>query len=408
MVCALSNLMKRLTCERGQATVMVALSLLFLLGFVGLTIDVGLLFQSKRTMQVAADAAAVAGAGESPADSSGSAATLVTPFAKAAAAANGYTDGSNGVTITVNRPAQTGPHTSDPNSTEVVVSQAQSTTFMALLGFPSVMVKARAVAIKGAAASQACITALDPSGSDALYLQGNSTLSAPACGVVVDSTASDAIYLKGNKASITAASIGGVGGCQSNPSSACTGNVSPGVTTVAPATDPLYFLPDIPDSPSGCVAAPANGKLTTAGCYSGNFTINAMASGTYTFTGNVTLGTVTASGVTLLLSKNATFGVGTGTVNLSPPTSGTYEGVVLYQSRTNSNQLQLQFGSSSAAINGVIYAPDAEIYLQDSGGGVTLTSDLVAKSINNKASTLTVTSYSKTNGSVLSGVAIVE
>jgi len=383
---------------------MVALSLLLLFGFLGLTVDVGLLFQVKRTMQTAADASAIAGAGEFPADAAPY--TQVVSYGKAAAAANYYTDGVNGVTVTVHPQALYGVHKS-LGDVEAIVSQSRSTFFMAMLGIPSVTVTARAVAIKGAAASQACVTALDPTGSDALYVQGNATLSAPACGVVVDSTASDAIYLKGNAASISAASVSAVGGCQSNPSSACSNNVSPGVTTVAPATDPLYFLPDIPDSPSGCVAAPANGVLTP-GCYSGSVTIKGLSAGTYTFTGSVTLGTVTASGVTLLLSKNASFSLGTGTVNLSPPTSGTYQGVVLYQSRTNSNQLQLQFGSSSMTINGVIYAPAAQIYLQDNGGGVTLTADLVAQSIYNKASTLTVTSYSKTHGSVLSGVALVE
>lgn len=398
--------MKRSLCERGQATVMVALSLLFLLGFVGLTIDVGLLFQAKRTMQIAADAAAVAGAGEYPADSSPY--SQVVSYGKAASTANGYTDGSNGVTVTVNPTALYGSH-KNAGDVEAIVSQSRNTFFMALLGFPSMTVTARAVAYKGAAASQACITALDPSGSQALYSQGNATLSAPACGVVVDSTAPDAIYLKGNSASINAASVGAVGGCQSNPSSACNNNISPAPTTIAPATDPLYFLPDVPDTPSPCSAAPGNGNLTTAGCYTGNFTINAMAPGTYTFTGNVTLGgSLSATGVTLLLSKNASLDTGNGTATLSAPTSGTYNGVVIYQSRTNANQLQLQFGSSSALFTGIIYAPAAQVYLQDHGGGVTVTADLVVKSIYNKASTLTVTSYSKTNTSVLSGVAIVE
>ncbi len=387
---------------------MVALCLLFLLGFVGLTIDVGMLFQTKRTMQIAADAAAIAGAGEIPADSSPW--TQVTSYAKVASAANGYTDGSNGVTVTVQSPAASGPYAGKVGSAEVVISQAQKTSFMALMGFTSMTVKARAVAIKGAAASQACVTALDPSGSDALYEQGNATLSAPACGVVVDSTAPDAIHVKGNSAIINAASVGAVGGCQSNPSSACTSNITPAPAQIAPSTDPLYFLPDIPDSPSGCVAAPGNGKLTAAGCYNGNFTINSMSPGTYTFTGNVTLGgSLSATGVTLLLSKNASLDAGNGSASLSAPTtSGTYQGIVLYQSRTNTNQLQIQFGSSSTLFTGVIYAPAAQIYLQDNGGGATVTADIVAKSIYNKASTLTITSYSKTNTSVLSGIALVE
>ena len=53
-----TNTMRRLMCERGQSTAIVAISMLVLLGFVGLTVDAGLLFHAKRTMQAAADAAA--------------------------------------------------------------------------------------------------------------------------------------------------------------------------------------------------------------------------------------------------------------------------------------------------------------------------------------------------------------
>ncbi len=48
--------------ERGQTIILVALSLPLLLGFVGIATDVGALFKDKRTMQTAADAAAIAGA----------------------------------------------------------------------------------------------------------------------------------------------------------------------------------------------------------------------------------------------------------------------------------------------------------------------------------------------------------
>jgi len=379
---------------------MVALSLLVLLGFVGLTADVGLFFHAKRTMQTAADAAAIAGAAEYPADSSPW--TLVTSNAKAASAANGYTDGSNGATVTVNTPATSGSH-KGTGTVEVIVSQPQSTLFMALLGFNSMTVNARAVAVKGYP-SQACLTVLSPNGSQALELQGKFTLSAPNCGVAVNSTASDAIDVTGNAGSLTAGSVGVVGGC----SGKCTNTIDPDPVAMAPTSDPLYFLPAIPDFPTGCIAAPKSGSLSPNTCYSGDVTLSGtLPSGTYTFTGNVTAGAVTGTGVTLLLSKNASFSV-SGDTNLTPPTSGTYQGVVIYQSRTNTNQIQIQKGSSDSTITGVIYAPSAQVYLQDNGGGVTMTADLVVGSLFVKASTLNLTSYSQSNGSVLSRVVLVE
>ena len=48
--------------EAGQVLVMTALSMTVLVGFLALAIDVGMLFRAKRNMQIAADAAAIAGA----------------------------------------------------------------------------------------------------------------------------------------------------------------------------------------------------------------------------------------------------------------------------------------------------------------------------------------------------------
>jgi Flp pilus assembly protein TadG len=406
----LSNSMKRLLCERGQSTIFVALSLLVLLAFLGLAIDVGLLFHARRTMQTAADAAAITGAAEWPGDSTPY--TLVKSYAKAAAAANGYTDGSNGVTITVYPPAATGPYAGKAGSVEVIVSQARRTFFMALMGFTTMPVNARAVAIKGGnAPSMSCLTVLNPSAAQALELQGKFDLSAPACGVAVNSKNADAIDVTGNAGTLTAKYVGVAGGCQSNPTTACSTNIQPAPVQSAPTSDPLYFLPDIPDSPSGCAAVPKSGVLTPGSCYSGNPTINGtLSAGTYTFTGNVTLGTVTANGVALLLSKNATLNVDVGTLTMSPPTSGTYEGVSIYASRDNTNQIKIQKGSSNGTISGIIYAPSAQLYLQDNGGGVTLNSDLVVNSLFDKASTLTINSYTQANPSTspLTRVALVE
>jgi uncharacterized membrane protein len=56
--------MQSLRDERGQALIVVALAFTCVLGFVGLAVDVGGLLHDKREreLQVAADAAAIAGA----------------------------------------------------------------------------------------------------------------------------------------------------------------------------------------------------------------------------------------------------------------------------------------------------------------------------------------------------------
>jgi Flp pilus assembly protein TadG len=54
--------MKRMRDESGQALIMVALCLTCIMGFVGFATDVGVLLHAKRNLQIAADAAALAGA----------------------------------------------------------------------------------------------------------------------------------------------------------------------------------------------------------------------------------------------------------------------------------------------------------------------------------------------------------
>jgi hypothetical protein len=51
----MSSLREKLREEHGYAMVMIAISFSLLLGFMGLSIDMGMLFQEKREMQIAAD-----------------------------------------------------------------------------------------------------------------------------------------------------------------------------------------------------------------------------------------------------------------------------------------------------------------------------------------------------------------
>ncbi|MGA8671071.1 MAG: hypothetical protein WB679_14405 [Terracidiphilus sp.] len=72
--------------------------------------------------------------------------------------------------------------------------------------------------------------------------------------------------------------------------------------------------------------------------------------------------------------------------------------------------LQLQFGSGSGTLNGLVYAPTSQVYQQDNGGG-TVVSGVIAYQIYLKASTMDLTnSYNSANPTTtpLSKVALVE
>jgi hypothetical protein len=98
------------------------------------------------------------------------------------------------------------------------------------------------------------------------------------------------------------------------------------------------------------------------------------------------------------------------TLTLIAPTSGPYNGVALMQPATNNSQINIQKGSSNANITGIIYAPTAELFLNDNGGGISLVSDLIVDTLFIKASTLSISSYSVSNPTTtpLRAVSLVE
>jgi len=128
--------------DQGQAIVITALALSVLMLMAGLGVDVGFLRYQKQQMQKAADAGAIAGA---------AALEYGGGYLNAAyndAAANGFTNGVNGVNVYVHHPPTTvgDPFYLDTNYVEVIVAQVQPTFFMPVGGIQSVNVSARAVA----------------------------------------------------------------------------------------------------------------------------------------------------------------------------------------------------------------------------------------------------------------------
>lgn len=394
--------------ERGQTIILAALCMSVLLGFLALAVDVGLMFNAKREMQTAADSAAIAGAQELNFGD-------VIAAAKADSARNAVTDGKYGATVTVNNPPKSGPHTGNGAYVEVIVSQSQATFFMNALSRKSMTVSGRAVA--GQRPSDACIYVLNPTAPGAMTLQGSFDVSTPGCGVIVDSNDPDALQFTGSGGTLTSSSVAVVGGTGGQ-----TGDSHPPpVIGVAPQSDPMSYIPppaySTPSVPCGSVPSGSSiGPATSTGtvCYSGNVTLSnkTLKPGVYVFTGNVSFsGTITGSGVSFYLLGS--LDASNGTLNLTAPTSGTYNGILLFAGRNNSNSLSFDKGNASGSLTGIIYAPDSAMILNDSGGdkngGLSLITDLIVNTLFDKTATLTVTSYSHSvKTSPLVKVALVE
>jgi Putative Flp pilus-assembly TadE/G-like len=375
--------MKLFRDERGQTTIIMALSILCLCGMAGFAVDVGMLFRAKRVIQTAADAAALAGAAELKWEDGVAA-------AKAAAASNGVTDGVGGATVVVNNPPQSGYHTGG-TFVEVIVTQSQPTYFMKLFHLSSMPVSARAVA--GIGPSTGCIYTLDPSGVD-IGLTGSGTLSMPDCGIIVNSASNNAVNLTG-VSDLTALSIGIVGGYSKGSNT--TINPTP-VTGIPPVGDPLSFVDPPTFTPSSCLADPhptANATLgpSIAGgtiCYNG---LSISGSGTVTLNPGVYVingalsssgsATISGTGITFYLAPpNGSVSLtGSGALDISAPTdpSNPYNGILFYEDPSDTNAMKVA-GNSNSQIQGIFYAPNASLTLTGTSGS-NFYADLVVHSL---------------------------
>ena len=358
----------RRTGEAGYVLILVALGLPVFLGLLGLGIDVGYLRYMKWRMQTAADAAAVAGAGELQY------LTHVTA-AKYDSERNGFKDGVDGVTVAVHNPPQ--PYVGDTATScinkpyhdfcvEVIVSQPQPTFFMKVFGWTTVPVSARAVGILWTGPS--CMYALNGTQAGTFKLTPNGGYKVTTnCGIVVNSSNGNAMLPNGN--TLNAKSIGIVGGC-----SGCGTNVTPTPTKLPGAVpDPLGYLPE--PTASGPVRAYPNYTLPGSytlqpGIYPNGITIGytsgkagpvvTFAPGQYFITGGTfsVIGPKTdndnadglayqhpnlqgsevffdigpSAQVAIMGGGNGTF-VNSYNGGLSAPTTGTYAGILFWQSR---------------------------------------------------------------------------
>ncbi|MFZ0658864.1 MAG: pilus assembly protein TadG-related protein [Candidatus Binataceae bacterium] len=262
--------------QRGQVIVMATVAMAVLIGFIGLGIDVGNLYTTRRKMQTAADAAAIAAANTLQGSDSGD----YSSAAQTVASLNGFST-SSGATVTVAAPAAC-PNASGEECVQVNVSQAIPTYFLRvfdIFGSHYQTVNVETQAIAGGTNNPACIYALDPSDSDALTINGAFNFQA-ACGAIVDSTSNSGLALNGAGNFTTTGT--GVGGSAYSDNGAITMTPTP-VTKVTPALDPLASM-----------AAPNVGSCTDAnstvnGSYNQTGAINSLTVPTNVYSGGMSI-----------------------------------------------------------------------------------------------------------------------
>ena len=414
--------------RRGSVTPLAVLCLAMLLAVVALVVDGGSLMEDRRHVQATADAAALAAADDLFAnyitnqgtDPKGTAQTS----ALTTAAANGYTNDGVQSIVTVNiSPSnyQGGPNAGNPlppGYVEVLVQYNAARLFSGVFGTSAVPVRARAVARGqwGPVSNQ--VMALNLTTPVGVGVGGNGTSTNVNIngGLLVNSNSSTAVTVAPG-ASLTAASLnlnsggggllgvvgsllggllgllggllggGGGGGGSSSPAPVNYGLVVP---------DPLRLLPppssaQLPTQSTSTLNITSGSVSLSPGVYVGGINVSNGASVTLTPNANGTPGIYFLEGgglnvsdtSSLTMAAGTTAGVmiynnwqsssdainleGSGSLVLTPPSSGVYQGLTIFQQRgtlTNPAPTLTISGYGNVNITGTIYVAYGNVTLE--------------------------------------------
>jgi Flp pilus assembly protein TadG len=375
--------------QAGGYLIVAGLSLPALLGIVSLGTDAGLWYYKHQAMQGAADSGALAAAVDYYLESNDS---VLKVQAQSVIARYGFIDGSNGVTVAVNRPPSSGTHTGTSSAVEVIVSQPQIGLLSRLWHSQSVVISARAVAM--GTGGKGCVFALDRSALRAVDLQGTAQVVLNGCSLIDDSNNSIALNV-GGSATLSALSVSSSGGVSGTASI----TTSQGIATGQPPFSDPYAGTSVP-SFSGCAQHNFSAKTAVTidpGVYCGGMTLNAGANVTlnpgvyYLDQGNLQVNggaTMTGSGVTLVFTSsnghnyaNATINGGA-TVDLSAPSSGPTVGMVMFGDPSMTAGTAFKFeGGASQTLAGAVYLPEGSVSFAGGANTTTGCTQLIADTI---------------------------
>jgi hypothetical protein len=373
--------------RRGTVTILTALCLVAMTGFAALALDAALLHNDRRAAQAAADAAAMAAAGNLFANYRTNAGTdpagAAVNEALAAASADGFNNDGTTNTVVVNIPPLSGDHVGKVGYAEVIITQYQQRAFSAIWDSTAVAVRARAVGRGQWVPSNDGIIVLDPTASGSLTDNGGGAGTTTGKIIVDSNSPTGAIVTGGGSLTAPEFDLSGTPGWSTSGGGTFTGPILSGQV---PTPDPLAFLPE-PDPSTLTVQSTNTVKLQNQGSlslqpgvYQGGINVTGgsltlapgiyyMQGGGFSFSGT---GNLTASGVMIVNaptknSNSDTISItGSGVINLSPMTTGIYQGISLWQSRLSNNTLTVSGGGSGSTLSGTFYAQHG--LLKVSGG----------------------------------------
>jgi Flp pilus assembly protein TadG len=413
-----------LNCRRGSAAFATVIAMVPLIGAVALGAEAGTWYVTRQHAQNAADAAAYSGALRLACTISGGSCDTTQSVdyrGKQFAAQNAFcasgdvtaypgricatslpTGISQAVQIEIGdyNGAFTTPPASTGNAVRATVSQTQPGYLAALLNFTTVTIPARATALVFKPADL-CALALGPAGpggAGAFKLAGNMSNNGTGCAMMSDTNIQFA-----STPTFTGSGWAVLGATGCSPTNTC---ADPGVTHnyfMPPALDPLQDLKTAsfnsttgstsPCSPSGNVTNGNTCNLSPLSTAYGGLSVNSggtlnLAAGTYFFYNaniNFNGGTVTGTGVTLVLLGSSSLSINGGTIDLSAPSgprspTSPLNGVLIDDQATGNVNIN---GNGTVKLTGAMYFPKADVSF---GGTVQPTnatcSEVIAKTLN--------------------------
>ena len=405
--------------EDGQAIILIAISMLAMLMMVGIAIDAGEVYSARRAMQEAADAAAYAAAVTLYQYGSQ---TEAFTAAAADATANGYTNGTNNASVTIQQP------TTSPFNTaayiEVIISQSIRTSLVpAQSGLTQVSV--RAIAGAQSFNNQYAMMALDANATASAFQTGsNGHFTLDGGGILVNSTATGGSPAATNATPIsqwnitcaTACAIDVAGGSYGTWPSA-SGNFLGLRTGQLQQTDPFAGYPK--PSTSGMLTdragfGPSN-KTLGQGIYTSSVQSKNLCHGIYILKGggmggDIGVDTTSTDPVTgdpcdghvFIFNTTSNYPASGGSCNglsvngnhditLNALTTGTYQGMLFYQDAACTADLQFGGASFDLVTSGTIYLPNAKFKLSTTGSGSIGGGQVVAKTIDLGNGTVSIT-----------------
>ena len=248
----------------------------------------------------------------------------------------------------------------------VDISASATVTRDGFIGGPTIWKAKRISFVRFSPGQPACVLALNEHASASVKVQGSTQVRLDGCVIASNSDATDSIS-RGGSALLTAQCVSTVGGTDGLSTSSTDLECAKPLVKQYASLDPLAGI--VPPAYTACESMPGGkNKALTPGTY-----CNKTWSGTVTLDpgvyilrgGQVKLGgggSLTGTGVTIFLMEGAEFGSNANEViQLSPPTSGPYAGITIYQEYGNTLPVTIN-GGTGTLVTGFIYAPSAPVF----------------------------------------------